>query len=161
MASGGVNKVILIGNLGADPELRQTQGGQSVCDLRMATNESWNDKNGQRQERTEWHRVIFWGKPAEIIKQYMSKGRRLYIEGRLQTRSWEDKQGQKRYTTEIVGNDFMFLDSGGDRAQAGGGRSDYSQSSGGSFGGDYSGDFPQGGGRQDDYSQATDDEIPF
>src|SRR5262245_22711638 len=119
MAAGGVNKVILIGNLGADPDLRYTSGGQAVCDLRVATNESWNDKNGQKQERTEWHRVVFWGKPAEIIKQYLSKGRRIYIEGRLQTRSWEDKQGQKRYTTEIVGNDFMFLDGGGERAGAG------------------------------------------
>ena len=111
MASGGVNKVILIGNLGADPELRQTQGGQAVCDLRIATNENWTDKEGKKQERTEWHRVAFWGKPAEICKRYLVKGSRVYIEGRLQTRNWDDKEtGQKKYMTEIVGSEFMFLD---------------------------------------------------
>jgi single-strand DNA-binding protein len=112
MAAGGVNKVILIGNLGADPELRYTPGGQAVCDIRLATNESWMDKNGQKQERTEWHRVVMWGKPAEICKQYLTKGQKLYIEGRLQTRSWDDKDGNKRYSTEIVANDFMFLGGG-------------------------------------------------
>ena len=128
MAAGGGNKVILIGNLGSDPELRYTPGGQAVCDLRMATNESWTDKNGQKQERTEWHRVVFWGKPAEILKQYVAKGQRLYVEGRLQTRSWEDKEGNKRYSTEVVGNDFMFLGGGAggagaraERAPGGGG----------------------------------------
>ncbi|MSP17901.1 MAG: single-stranded DNA-binding protein, partial [Myxococcales bacterium] len=119
MAAGGVNKVILIGNLGADPELKYTSGGQAVCDLRMATNESWTDKQGQKQERTEWHRVVLWGKPAEICKQYLSKGSRVYIEGRLQTRSWDDKEGQKRYSTEIVANDFMFLGGKGEGAAAG------------------------------------------
>ncbi len=107
--SGSINKVILIGNLGADPEIRQTSGGTSVCDLRIATNERWNDKNGQKQERTEWHRVVVWGNLAEICAKYLSKGRQAYIEGRLQTRSWDDKEGNKRYTTEIVANDVRFL----------------------------------------------------
>jgi single-strand DNA-binding protein len=120
MAAGGVNKVILIGNLGADPELRYTPGGQAVCDIRLATNESWTDKQGQKQERTEWHRVVMWGKPAEICKQYLTKGQKLYIEGRLQTRSWDDKEGNKRYSTEIVATDFMFL-GGGSGAGAGAG----------------------------------------
>ncbi|MFH0903431.1 MAG: single-stranded DNA-binding protein [Pseudomonadota bacterium] len=119
MAGGGINKVILIGNLGADPELRYTPSGQPVCDLRVATNESWTDKNGQKQERTEWHRVVFWGKQGEILKQYMSKGRQLYIEGRLQTRSWDDKDGNKKYSTEIIGNNFLFLGGGGASAEAG------------------------------------------
>src|SRR5262245_13447353 len=118
MAAGGVNKVILIGNLGADPELRYTPGGQAVADIRLATNESWTDKNGQKQERTEWHRVVMWGRPAEICKQYLTKGSRLYIEGRLQTRSWDDKDGNKKYMNEIVANDFMFL--GGKGGGAGG-----------------------------------------
>ena len=122
MAAGGVNKVILIGNLGADPELRYTPSGQAVCDLRLATNESWTDKSGQKQERTEWHRVVMWGKPAEICKQYLTKGQKLYIEGRLQTRSWDDKEGNKKYSTEIIGTDFMFLGGGsGAGAGAGGG----------------------------------------
>jgi single-strand DNA-binding protein len=119
MAAGGVNKVILIGNLGADPELRYTSGGQAVCDLRLATNESWTDKSGQKQERTEWHRVVMWGKPAEICKQYLTKGQKLYVEGRLQTRSWDDKEGNKRYSTEIIGTDFMFLGGGGGQARTG------------------------------------------
>src|SRR5215468_8255573 len=119
MAAGGVNKVILIGNLGADPELRYTPGGQAVCDIRLATNESWTDKNGQKQERTEWHRVVMWGKPAEICKQYLAKGQKLYVEGRLQTRSWDDKEGNKRYSTEVVATDFMFLGGGGASAGAG------------------------------------------
>lgn len=118
MASGGVNKVILIGNLGADPDLRYTPNGQAVCDLRLATNETWVDKSGQKQERTEWHRIVVWGKGAEICKQYLAKGRRLFVEGRLQTKSWDDKDGHKRYMTEVVANDFMFLDGGGARAEA-------------------------------------------
>lgn len=106
--SKGVNKVILIGNLGADPELRYTQSGQAVADLRIATNESWTDKEGQKQERTEWHSVVLWGKPAEIVKQHAGKGETLYIEGRLQTRTYE-KDGQKHYRTEVVADQFQFL----------------------------------------------------
>src|SRR5215468_3929374 len=134
MAAGGVNKVILIGNLGADPELRYTPGGQAVCDIRLATNESWTDKNGQKQERTEWHRVVMWGKPAEICKQYLTKGQKLYVEGRLQTRSWDDKEGNKRYSTEIIGTDFMFLGGGGERG-AGAGNFEPRASRGGGGGG--------------------------
>jgi single-strand DNA-binding protein len=105
----GVNKVILVGNLGNDPELRTIPSGSSVCEFRMATNESWKDRNGQRQERTEWHRIVVWGNRAEVCSKYLSKGRQVYLEGRLRTRSWEDKDGNKRYTTEIVANDVQFL----------------------------------------------------
>jgi single-strand DNA-binding protein len=119
MASGrGVNKVILIGNLGGDPELRSTPGGTSVATFTLATNESWNDKDGTRQERTEWHRVVAWGRLAEICGQYLRKGRQVYIEGRLQTRSWEDKQGNQRKTTEVIARDMQMLGGrgeGGDR----------------------------------------------
>ena len=105
----GVNKVILIGNLGRDPEIRYTRDGTAVANLNIATSDSWNDAQGQRQERTEWHRVVAWGKLAEIAKEYLSKGRQVYIEGRLQTRSWEDKDGNKRYTTEVKTDQMVML----------------------------------------------------
>lgn len=104
-----VNKVILIGNLGADPELRYTSGGQAVADLRVATSRRWQGKDGSQQEDTQWHRVVVWGKTAEQCKEYLSKGRQAYIEGRLQTRSWEDRDGNKRYTTEVVAQQVLFL----------------------------------------------------
>ena len=107
----GVNKVILVGNLGRDPELRTTPQGMAVCNFPVATSESWNDKDGQKQERTEWHRIVVWGKLGELCERYLRKGRKAYVEGRLQTRSWEDKEGQKRYTTEIVATTVQFLDS--------------------------------------------------
>jgi single-strand DNA-binding protein len=107
----GVNKVIIIGRLGADPELKTVTGGQSVARLSIATSENWTDKQGQKQERTEWHRVVVWGKLAELCGKYLTKGRQAYIEGRLQTRSWEDQQGQKRYATEVVANTVQFLGS--------------------------------------------------
>lgn len=107
----GVNKVIILGRLGADPELRSTQGGTQVCTLNVATSESWT-KDGKKEERTEWHRVVLWGKQAELAERYLKKGRQVYLEGRLQTRSWDDAQGQKRYTTEIVGNVMQFVDGG-------------------------------------------------
>jgi single-strand DNA-binding protein len=110
--AGGVNKVILVGHLGADPEVRYTQGGAPVATIRLATSESWKNKNGQKEERTEWHRVVAWGKLAELASQYLSKGRQVYVEGRIQTRSWDDKEGQKRYSTEIVANNIQFLGSG-------------------------------------------------
>jgi len=113
----GVNKVILVGHLGADPELRYTPSGQGVCELRVATSESWNDKNGQKQERTEWHRIVVWGKRAEICSKYLNKGRQVFVEGRLQTRSYDDKEGHKRYTTEIIANDVQFL--GGGKGEGG------------------------------------------
>ena len=120
MASG-VNKVILVGHLGADPDMRYTPSGAGVCELRLATSESWKDKNGQRQERTEWHRVVVWGKTAEICAKYLAKGRQVYIEGRIQTRSYDDKEGQKRYITEIIANDVQFLSSGREGGAGGGG----------------------------------------
>src|SRR6202453_602828 len=107
--AGGVNKVILIGRLGTDPEVRYTSNGGAVANFSLATNESWTDKSGQKQERTEWHRIVVWGKLAELCGQYLSKGRQAFVEGRLQTRSWEDQQGQKRYTTEVVANTVQFL----------------------------------------------------
>ncbi len=110
--AGGVNKVILIGNLGADPEVRFTPAGAAVANFRIATNESWVDKNQQKQERTEWHRIVVWGKLAELCGEYLKKGRQAYIEGRLQTREWTDKENKKNYTTEIVANTVQFLGGG-------------------------------------------------
>jgi single-strand DNA-binding protein len=104
-----VNKVILIGNLGRDPELRYTPGGQAVTSFRIATTDRWRDKDGQNQERTEWHNIVAWGRQAEIINESLKKGSPVYIEGRLQTRSWEDKDGNKRYITEIVTQRLQFL----------------------------------------------------
>ncbi len=174
--------MILIGNLGADPELRYTPGGQAVCDIRLATNESWMDKNGQKQERTEWHRVVMWGKPAEICKQYLAKGQKLYVEGRLQTRSWDDKEGNKRYSTEIVATDFMFLGGGagprtgdfeprasrGGPAPAAGGGPGMRGRGGGPAGPGFddappSDDYGGGGGRNGSSTGggAPDDDIPF
>lgn len=112
----GVNKVILVGNLGANPEMRYTQGGQAVANLRLATTERWTDKNGQKQEQTEWHRVVVWGKQAEICGQYLTKGRQIYVEGRIRTRQWQDQQGQKRFTTEVVAQIVQML---GSRAEGG------------------------------------------
>lgn len=113
----GVNKVIIIGRLGADPEVRQISSGNNVATLSIATSESWTDRSsGQRNERTEWHRVVVWGKQAELCGKYLAKGRQVYLEGRLQTRSWEDKQGQKKYTTEVVANTIQFLGSNGQSA---------------------------------------------
>jgi single-strand DNA-binding protein len=104
-----VNKVILVGNLGRDPELRYIQSGQAVANFSVATNEKWKDKDGNNQERTEWHRVIVWGKSAENCAQYLQKGRPVYVEGKLQTRDWEDREGNKRTTTEIVAQVVQFL----------------------------------------------------
>src|SRR2546426_5540819 len=105
----GVNKVILVGNLGANPEMRFTQGGQAVANIRIATTERWTDKSGQKQEATEWHRVVVWGRQAEIVGQYLTKGRQVYVEGRIRTRQWQDQSGQKRYTTEIVATNMKLL----------------------------------------------------
>ena len=121
MSRGGVNKVILIGNLGADPEVRYTPDGAPVANFNLATSESWNDRtSGEKQERTEWHRLVVWRKLAEIAGQYLKKGSRIYVEGKLQTRSWEDQSGQKRYTTEVVVNDMQMLDSRGEGGGGGG-----------------------------------------
>jgi len=110
---GSVNKVILVGNLGRDAELRYTPGGAAVATINMATTEVWNDKGGQRQEKTEWHRVVLWGKSAESLAEYLTKGKQIYVEGRLQTRQWDDKDGNKRYTTEIRGDRIVLLGGGG------------------------------------------------
>ena len=116
-----MNKVILIGNLGADPEVRYTPDGAPVANFNLATSESWNDRtSGEKQERTEWHRLVVWRKLAEIAGQYLKKGSKIYVEGKLQTRSWEDQSGQKRYTTEVVVNDMQMLDSRGEGGGGGG-----------------------------------------
>lgn len=104
-----VNKVILLGRLGQDPELKYTPGGSAVCNFSLATTEGWTDKQGQKQEKTEWHRVVVWGKLAELCNQYLAKGRQAFIEGRLQTRAWDDKDGNKRYTTEILASTVQFI----------------------------------------------------
>jgi single-strand DNA-binding protein len=108
-----VNKVILIGNLGADPETRYTASNDAVTNIRIATSETWKDKNGEKQERTEWHTVVFFGKLAEIAGEYLKKGRQVYVEGSLRTRKWQDKSGQDRYTTEVVATDMRMLGSRG------------------------------------------------
>lgn len=104
-----VNKAIVLGNLGADGEMRYTTGGAAVTTLSLATTETWNDKSGKRQERTEWHRIVLWGKIAESLTEYCKKGKQLYVEGRLQTRSWDDKNGTKRYSTEIRADNVVLL----------------------------------------------------
>ncbi|MCT4641629.1 MAG: single-stranded DNA-binding protein [Bacteriovoracaceae bacterium] len=105
-----VNKVIILGRLGQDPELKYTPSGAAVCNFSLATSESWTDKNsGQKNERTEWHRIVVWGKLAELCNQYLSKGRQAFVEGKLQTRSWDDKDGNKRYTTEISATTVQFI----------------------------------------------------
>ena len=152
---GSVNKVILVGNLGRDAELRYTPGGAAVATLNLATTEVWNDKGGQKQEKTEWHRVVLWGKSAESLSEYLIKGKQIYVEGRLQTRQWDDKDGNKRYTTEIRGDRIVLLSSGsGGGAGAGaGGRSQSRASGGGAMM-----DEPMGA---DPGSELTDDDIPF
>ena len=117
---GSVNKVILIGNLGRDAEVRFTPGGQAVATLNLATTEQWNDREGQRQEKTEWHRIVLWGKPAEALQQYLVKGKQIYVEGRLQTRQWDDKDGNKRYTTEVKADRITLLGGGGGGGRMGG-----------------------------------------
>lgn len=116
----GVNKVILIGNLGRDPEIRHTPSGAAVANFTLATTENFTDRSGNRNARTEWHRIVAWGRLAEICSQYLRKGRQVYIEGRIQTRQWEDQQGQRRSTTEIVANSMVMLGGrGGEGAPAG------------------------------------------
>ena len=117
MARSGINKVILVGNLGQDPEVKYTAGGAAVTTLSLATSESWKDKDtGSDQERTEWHRVVLWRRLAEIAGEYLKKGSKVYIEGQLQTRKWE-QDGQTRYTTEVIGRDMQFLDSRGSSSE--------------------------------------------
>ncbi len=143
----GVNKVIIVGRLGADPEVKTISAGSTVTRLNVATSEAWTGKDGQKQERTEWHRVTVWGKLAEICGKHLSKGRQVYVEGRLQTRSWEDAQGQKKYATEIVANTVQFLGSNGQEKSSAATSSNNSQ--------DYQ-DF----GPEPSFDQSN-DEIPF
>ena len=110
---GSVNKVIQVGNLGRDAELRYTPGGAAVATLNMATTEVWNDKSGQRQEKTEWHRVILWGKQAETLQEYLTKGKQIYVEGKIQSRKWTDKEGKEVTTTEIKADRIVLLGGGG------------------------------------------------
>ena len=149
----GVNKAILVGNLGRDPELRHTPNGQAVVNFTLATSENWTDKSGERQERTEWHRIVVWGRTAEMCHQYLSKGRTVYVEGRIQTREWEDKEGNKRYTTEINAQTVQFI---GPRGGGGGGEG-YSGGGGGG-GAPRSG---SGGGGPVDAGPPMDDDLPF
>ena len=149
---GSVNKVILVGNLGRDAELRYTPGGAAVATLNMATTEIWNDKAGQRQEKTEWHRVVLWGKQAESLNEYLTKGKQIYVEGRLQTRQWDDKDGNKRYTTEIRGDRIVLLGGGGR-----GGGTARSSGTDDSMGGHA----PVPGGADPSEQPLTDDDIPF
>lgn len=104
-----VNKVIILGRLGQDPELKYTPSGAAVCNFSLATSESWTDKAGQKQEKTEWHRIVVWGKLAELCNQYLAKGRQAFVEGKLQTRSWDDKDGTKRYSTEVMASTVQFI----------------------------------------------------
>ena len=143
---GSVNKVILVGNLGRDVELRYTPGGAAVATLSLATAEVWNDKSGERQERTEWHRIILWGKQAESLQEYLKKGKQIYVEGRLQTRQWDDKDGNKRYTTEVKADRLTLLGGGSGRSNAGEKRSS-SQ--------------PEPVGDGEAVNPITDDDIPF
>ncbi len=110
----GLNKVILIGNLGRDPELRYTANGQPVANFTLATTESWTNKSGEREQRTEWHRIVTWGRLAEICGEHLNKGKQVYVEGRLQTREWEDREGNKRKTTEVTANQVLMLGRRGD-----------------------------------------------
>ncbi len=164
----GVNKAILVGNLGRDPELRHTPNGQAVVNFTLATSENWTDKSGERQERTEWHRIVVWGKTAEMCNQYLSKGRTVYVEGRIQTREWEDKEGTKRYTTEINASTVNFI---GPRTGGGAGDGSYGGGSGRGGSSEASGTNPSStpsstppstpSGGQVDAGPPVDDDIPF
>jgi single-strand DNA-binding protein len=156
-----VNKVILVGRLGRDPETRYTSGGQAVANFSVATDESYKDKNGERQKRTEWHKIVVWGKQAEIAQQYLKKGSLIFIEGRIQSREWQDKEGQKRTSFEIVATNFRMLGGRGDGMAAGAGAG--------------AGGATHAAGRSDDYEHAApaddfaassgpeinDEDIPF
>jgi single-strand DNA-binding protein len=160
-----VNKVILVGRLGRDPETRYTSSGQAVCNFTMATDENFKSRSGERQTRTEWHRIVMWGKLAEIAQQYLKKGQLVYIEGRLQTRQWDDKRdGSKKQTTEVVANSMKMLGGRGEGAAAGAG----ARASGGA------GNSGAGGGRHDEFEpdaapeepttggpEISDEDIPF
>lgn len=173
--AGSVNKVIILGNLGQNPEVKYLPSGQAVCEMRIATSETYRDRNEQPQERTEWHRVVVWGKTGENCGKYLQKGQKVYVEGRIQTRSWDDKEGKKQYMTEVVANQVVFLGGrggeDGPRASGGGGggeRSyeDHGQSSRRSYGRAPSHDSPpppppMGGSGMEGPPDFGDDDIPF
>jgi single-strand DNA-binding protein len=159
-----VNKVILVGRLGRDPETRYTGGGQAVANFSVATDETYKDKNGERQKRTEWHKIVVWGKQAEIAQQYLKKGSLIFIEGRIQSREWQDKEGQKRTSFEIVANNFRMLGGRGDGAAVGasagasrgaGGGDDFDSQVG------HSEDSYAGGGHAPSAPEISDEDIPF
>ena len=155
---GSVNKVILVGNLGRDAELRYTPGGAPVATLNLATTEVWNDKtSGQKQEKTEWHRIVLWGKSAESLSEYLTKGKQIFVEGRLQTRKWQDKDGHEKYTTEIRADRITLLGGGGGGGgMAGGARPQRNAGAGAGSGG--GGDHEPMG---EPINDLTDDDIPF
>ena len=146
-----VNKAILVGRLGRDPETRYTSGGQAVCNFTMATDETYKDRSGERQKRTEWHRIVVWGKQAEIAQQYLHKGSLIFLEGRIQTRQWDDREGQKRTTVEIVANNFRMLGGRGDNAGAGAPSS----------GSDAEAHAPGPGPEETPTPEVSDEDIPF
>ncbi|ACE91117.1 single-stranded DNA-binding protein Ssb [Rhizobium phaseoli] len=170
--AGSVNKVILVGNVGADPEIRRTQDGRPIANLRIATSETWRDRNsGERREKTEWHTVVVFNEGlCKVVEQYVKKGAKLYIEGQLQTRKWQDQQGQDRYSTEVVLQGFSstltMLDGRGD---GGGASSGFGGGRGGSSNNDYGDDYgapapsssPSRGGGGGNFSRDLDDDIPF
>ncbi|MCS3904572.1 single-strand DNA-binding protein [Methylohalomonas lacus] len=154
MASRGVNKVILLGNLGNDPEVRYTASGAAVANVSLATTDSWRDKeSGDQQERTEWHRVVFFGRLAEIVGEYLNKGSQIYVEGRLQTRKWQDKDGNDKYSTEIVASEMQMLGGGRGGSGGGGGGSSQSRSS--------NNQPDESAARQPAGADDFDDDIPF
>ncbi|MCK7461179.1 MAG: single-stranded DNA-binding protein [Sphingobacterium sp.] len=153
----GVNRVIIVGNLGGDPEIRHTQGGDAVATLSVATSETWKDKSGEKQERTEWHRVVMWRRLAEIAQQYLRKGSKVYLEGKLQTRKWQAQDGSDRYTTEIVADQMQMLDSRTGAAQGasgGQGMASGSPDSRDAYSASQAAQAPSGG-------AGFDDDIPF
>jgi len=170
-----VNKVILLGNLGRDPETRYTTGGDAVTNLRIATTETWKDKSGEKQEKTEWHSVVLFGRQAEIAGEYLKKGRSVYIEGRLQTRKYTDKEGVEKYSTEIVGDRMQLLGGGRDAGGGAGGDAEFASSgpsttsgrresgggSGGGGSGGGSGGASRGGASTKKTTDDFDDDIPF
>lgn len=165
----GINKVILVGNLGNDPEVRYGNNGAAIANLSVATSESWKDKNtGEQVDKTEWHRVVMFNRLGEIAGEYLRKGSKVYIEGKLQTRKWQDQSGQDRYTTEIVANEMQMLDSRGDNmGQGGGGSYQKPAAPQQQYGGQQSGGQQQGGGQAPSAPQPAqpapdfDDDIPF
>jgi single-strand DNA-binding protein len=153
-----VNKVILVGRLGKDPETRYTSGGQAVCNFSLATDETFKDKSGERQKRTEWHRIVIWAKQAEIAQQYLKKGAQIYLEGRIQSREWTDKENQKRTTYEIVATNFRMLGSKSDSTGSG-----YRSNSAAAGSGDFDADATSHAPADHEHSgpEVTDEDIPF